>query len=285
MLVDRDLPPDELLVDGLGGLLDVALRQRVLRSRRLALADRRADGERQLHRLDDAVEQKLPLRGPELFRVLLRIGQRLQLALELLPHRLQHCLERVRSSTVERLILRWSCPRTSSSVDSMLSSPSVSSTTASAARRPSASIRWWIVSPWSRWISSVTESSSHFALPACRCRSSCASHSFLISSYARSSASSNLSSGTSFAPASTIVRPSSVPTTIRSSSVCSRTSGSVGLRTSSPSIIPIRTAPTGPMNGSGEIIRAAEAPLMQRMSCAVIRSALSTVQITCVSFL
>ena len=50
-------------------------------------------------------------------------------------------------------------------------------------------------------------------------------------------------------------------------------------------MIAMRTAPTGPMNGIGESISAAEAPLMQRMSCAVIRSALSTVQITWVSFL
>src|SRR5207237_7174884 len=33
VLLDRDLAPDELLVDGLGGLLDVALRERVLHGR------------------------------------------------------------------------------------------------------------------------------------------------------------------------------------------------------------------------------------------------------------
>ena len=44
------------------------------------------------------------------------------------------------------------------------------------------------------------------------------------------------SSGTWFAPASTIVRPSFVPTTIRSSSL-SRSPASVGLTTSSPSIM------------------------------------------------
>ena len=47
-LVDRDLLADELLVDRLGGLLDVLLRQRVLDGRRLALDRRRADRERQL---------------------------------------------------------------------------------------------------------------------------------------------------------------------------------------------------------------------------------------------
>src|SRR5206468_1213190 len=44
-----------------------------------------------------------------------------------------------------------------------------------------------------------------------------------------------------------------------------------------------RTAPTGPMNGSGETMSAADAPLMQRMSCGTTMSALSTVQITCTS--
>ena len=61
--------------------------------------------------------------------------------------------------------------------------------------------------------------------------------------------------------------------------------GSGGLTTNSPSTWPMRTAPTGPMKGSGETISAAEAPLMQRMSCAVTRSADSVVQTTCTSFL
>ena len=47
-LVDRDLLADEVLVDRLGGLLDVALRQAVLRRRRFAVGRRRADRERQL---------------------------------------------------------------------------------------------------------------------------------------------------------------------------------------------------------------------------------------------
>src|SRR5437764_7789441 len=45
----------------------------------------------------------------------------------------------------------------------------------------------------------------------------------------------------------------------------------------------MRTAPTGPTKGSGEIISAADAPLMQRMSCGVTRSAERTVQMTCTS--
>ena len=75
-----------------------------------------------------------------------------------------------------------------------------------------------------------------------------------------------------------------MPTTIRSRDDSSSVSCSVGLTTSLPSISPIRTAPTGPAKGRGETISAAEAPLMQRMSCGVTRSAERTVQITCTSF-
>ena len=50
--------------------------------------------------------------------------------------------------------------------------------------------------------------------------------------------------------------------------------------TNCPSTSAMRTAPTGPKNGIGESISAADAPLMQRMSCAVTMSALRTVQIT-----
>src|SRR6187200_1762630 len=48
---------------------------------------------------------------------------------------------------------------------------------------------------------------------------------------------------------------------------------------------PMRTAPTGPRNGSGEMASAAEAPLIARMSCGTTMSAERTVQITCTSFL
>ena len=48
---------------------------------------------------------------------------------------------------------------------------------------------------------------------------------------------------------------------------------------------PIRTAPTGPRNGSGEIASAADAPLIARMSCGTTMSAERTVQMTCTSFL
>ena len=95
-----------------------------------------------------------------------------------------------------------------------------------------------------------------------------------------SNASIIFSSGSSPAPASIIVRASFVPTTTRSR-LDSCATGSVGLTTKPPSTRPMRTAPTGPMKGSDEIISAAEAPLMARMSCAVTRSAERTVQITC----
>src|SRR6266566_4573594 len=59
VLVHRDLAAYELLVDRFGRLLDVVLRHRVLRGRRLALTHRGADREGQLDRVDDAVEEQL----------------------------------------------------------------------------------------------------------------------------------------------------------------------------------------------------------------------------------
>ena len=89
--------------------------------------------------------------------------------------------------------------------------------------------------------------------------------------------------GNLVAPASIIVSASRVPTTIRSSdesAIC----WYVGLTTNSPSIRPIRTPPTGPRKGSGEIASAAEAPLIARTSCGTTMSAERTVQMTCTSF-
>ena len=86
-LVDRDLLADEILVDRLGGLLHVRLREAVLDRRSLALDRRRADREGQLDRVDDPVEEQLALRRPQLLRVLLGVRQRTQVALELLAHR------------------------------------------------------------------------------------------------------------------------------------------------------------------------------------------------------
>src|SRR5215212_3842665 len=64
---------------------------------------------------------------------------------------------------------------------------------------------------------------------------------------------------------------------MRSSEVSPSISWCVGLTISS--------SPTGPKNGSGESIRAADAPLIARMSYGVIRSAESVMQMTCTSFL
>ena len=84
-LLDRDLLADEVLVDRLGGLLDVVLGQRVLDD---GLAGRvRADRERQLDRVDDPLVQQVLLRRLQLLRVLLGLGQRAQVGLELLAHR------------------------------------------------------------------------------------------------------------------------------------------------------------------------------------------------------
>ena len=138
-------------------------------------------------------------------------------------------------------------------------------------------------SPCAASSSAVSSTSIHFGLPTCARSSSSASQMLaMISACASSNASRIVSSGTWSPPASTIVSASLVPTTIRSS-VDSSSCWSVGLTTSSPSIRPMRTAPTGPRNGSGEIISAADAPLMQRMSCGVTRSAERTVQMTCTS--
>ena len=48
-------------------------------------------------------------------------------------------------------------------------------------------------------------------------------------------------------------------------------------------MMPIRTAPIGPRNGSGDTVSAADTALMQRMSCAVTMSAEKTVATHCVS--
>ena len=85
-LLDRDLLPDEILVDRLARALDVLPRLRVLH-RRLALGRRRADRERQLDGLEDALEEEVALRGLELLRVLLGVRQLLEVGEELLPHR------------------------------------------------------------------------------------------------------------------------------------------------------------------------------------------------------
>jgi hypothetical protein len=84
-LVDRDLLADEVLVDRFGGTLDPLLRQLVLDLRCLALDGGGTDREGQLDALDDVVEQQLPLGRLQLLRVLLGLGERAEVALELLP--------------------------------------------------------------------------------------------------------------------------------------------------------------------------------------------------------
>ena len=92
-LVDRDLLADEVLVDRLGRLLDVALRDRVLDDRSVSVDRRRPDRERQLDGLDDPVEEQMALRRLQLLRVLLGVGEGAQVVLELLPHRALDCCE------------------------------------------------------------------------------------------------------------------------------------------------------------------------------------------------
>ena len=98
-----------------------------------------------------------------------------------------------------------------------------------------------------------------------------------------SSASRISASGISLAPASTIRMASSVPATIRSRSVFSSRSSSSGLTTKLPSILPIRTAPTGVGNGMSDTISAAEAPFIARMSYGFTWSTESGIETSCVS--
>ena len=85
-LLDRDLAADEVLVDRLGRRLTNCFVSESL-TRGLAVDRRRADRERQLDGLDDPLEEQLPLRRLQLLRVLLGVGQRAQVVLELLAHR------------------------------------------------------------------------------------------------------------------------------------------------------------------------------------------------------
>ena len=81
-----------------------------------------------------------------------------------------------------------------------------------------------------------------------------------------SSASRISASVASLAPASTMRIASSVPATTRSSGL-SRSHSSSGFTMKLPSeSCPIRTAPTGAGNGMSEIISAALAPFIARMS-------------------
>ena len=122
----------------------------------------------------------------------------------------------------------------------------------------------------SRASSTAIVSKTFFSLPTFAASSRCSAQSFLISAWAMSSASRISASGISLAPASTIRIASSVPATTRSSSerlsLSASRSSSGGLTTKLPSILPMRTAPTGVGSGMSEIISAAEAPFIARMS-------------------
>ena len=102
--------------------------------------------------------------------------------------------------------------------------------------------------------------------------------------WANISAFSIRSSDSSLASDSTIINASWVPATTRSRSEVGSWS-MVGFSTSSPSITPTRAAPIGPMKGTPEMVRAAEAATMPRTSGSFSMSCCSTVTTTWVSFL
>ncbi len=95
-------------------------------------------------------------------------------------------------------------------------------------------------------------------------------------------ASSMVCSESCLASDSTISTASAVPATTRSSDEVF-ISSMVGLSLSSPLMRPTRAPPTGPMNGMPEIVSAAEAATMARMSGSFSMSCDSTVTTTWVS--
>ena len=104
-----------------------------------------------------------------------------------------------------------------------------------------------------------------------------------MTSCPRRSASRSTDSGTSFAPASTIVIEDPEPATVRSRSL-SWSWLYVGFTTISPSMYPSRVPLTGPEKGISEIVSAADVPMMLRMSGMFSWSADSASTTTCVSF-
>ncbi|MCG3135295.1 MAG: hypothetical protein HMLKMBBP_02865 [Planctomycetes bacterium] len=113
--------------------------------------------------------------------------------------------------------------------------------------------------------SSARPANGTLVFPPSRTSSSWAAQSFRISAWAISRASTMSASGISFADASTIVMAFDVPTTTRSSWLVFRWV-SVGFTTHAPSTRPMRTAPTGPFQGSDDTARAAEAAFTARTS-------------------
>ena len=125
---------------------------------------------------------------------------------------------------------------------------------------------------------------TRFSLPTLARSSSCRATSALIAPCPNSMASAILSSVIRFAPASTIMIALTVPETTKSRSL-SLSCSKVGLMTKAPFTMPTRTAPIGPRNGISEIVSAAEAASVPRMSGSFSWSALSTVITTCTSSL
>ncbi len=236
-LLDGDLAPHEILVDGLGRALDPLARDGVLRRRPLALGHGRTDREGQLDLLDDPLEEEVTFGGLERLRVLLRLGQGPELVLELLAH---GPLDGGEALLVEDE--RQARARLQLTDDVLLGrvhrdlpaelhhelldrSPGLAQALAPGS------------APRSRGRASPPAPRSGRDRATWPCRpgaasSSWASHSFTISRCASSKASRIVSSGTCSAPASTIVSASFVPTTIRSSELSSSVSCSVGLTTS-----------------------------------------------------
>ncbi len=104
----------------------------------------------------------------------------------------------------------------------------------------------------------------------------------LISSWPKKIASRITSSGTSLAPASTMMMASLVPATIRSKSL-SLLCSEVGLITKWPSTRPTCTAATGPANGISERERATDAPIKPVVSEGQSGSTDNTVTTTWIS--
>ena len=123
---------------------------------------------------------------------------------------------------------------------------------------------------------------TRLGLPISACILSCRSIRGWMALWPYSRAATITSSGTSSAPASTIRMASRVPAMRRSRSDLS-ISAKVGLAMNWPSTRPTRTAATGPFQGMSEIIMAADAALMARMSNGFSASAESEYMMICTS--
>ena len=127
-----------------------------------------------------------------------------------------------------------------------------------------------------------TNSYSCFGASTCFASSLCKSSTGRTFSTAQCIASIIVSSGTSFAPASTITTFPSLHATTKSSGEISRSSGDKN-PLNSPPIRPIRIPATGPSNGTPAFINAAEAAIIATQSGRNVGSIDNTVQTTCTS--